>query len=219
MSTVKLSVIGLYNYDNTLFDGLTIPDGMDKPALIDLILTECSDFNVVYPDPVFFKARLATWNTRRLPIWTKLYATTQFEYDPIYNYDRYEEHSETVTHTGTDATSSSGTASSTASSTASGTSTDTESRTAYNSSTLAVTSQVQGETSATDSNTASTNSTNSGTRTLNLEDTVTRRIRAYGNIGVTTSQQMLESERQVDMYDIYAIIVSDFMESFCIQVY
>lgn len=215
----KLSVIALYNWDNTLFQGFQIPSGMDQAAMVDLILTECSNFNVLYPDPTFFKQRLFQWNARRLPIWTKLYITTLFEYDPIANYDRTETTTETVTHTGTDGVISSGSAGHTGTVSDTWSGTDTESKTAYNSSTLATTGQNQNAGTTTSTNNLQDTTSGSSTRTVNLADAVSRSIRAYGNIGVTTTQQMIEQERQIDIYDVYGIILTDFIESFCVQVY
>lgn len=41
----------------------------------------------------------------------------------------------------------------------------------------------------------------------------------HGNIGVTTTQQMLQSERDIANYNIYMQIVDDFKSEFCILVY
>lgn len=50
--------------------------------------------------------------------------------------------------------------------------------------------------------------------------TITRERREYGNIGITTSVQMLEEEMAFRMkYNIYDIITEDFKSRFCILVY
>lgn len=51
------------------------------------------------------------------------------------------------------------------------------------------------------------------------ESTATRTGRTHGNIGVTTSQQMLKEEREVATFNIYDIIANDFKQRFCIIVY
>ena len=38
MANLKLTVIGIYNYDNSLFSGLSVPEGMNKDNLIFNIL-------------------------------------------------------------------------------------------------------------------------------------------------------------------------------------
>ena len=51
------------------------------------------------------------------------------------------------------------------------------------------------------------------------ESSDTGTLRTYGNIGVTTTQQMLESERKTVLYNIYDTIVNQFKQRFCIMVY
>lgn len=43
--------------------------------------------------------------------------------------------------------------------------------------------------------------------------------RVHGNIGVTTTQQMLQSERELRTFNIYDYIALDFKSKFCILVY
>ena len=53
-----------------------------------------------------------------------------------------------------------------------------------------------------------------------IDDTHTRTSRIHGNIGVTTSQQMLEQELQIsEKINIYNYIVNEFKQRFCIAVY
>lgn len=252
---VRMSVIGLYNWDNLIFDDWSLPTGIDKEVLIASVLDECASFPLIHPDPDIFKAFLEPWSRRKLPIWTKLLATTNYQYDAIANYDRTEEHTETVTHTGTDARSYSdaGTETGTIGNTGSvshtgtvqvaGTHTETSSgtseeyKTGFNSASDQKTGEVDDSgtvgrtgTDTTTNNLTDTNNltetrnlgnsrTGTDTRTLNLSDGVSRRIRAYGNIGTMTTQQMIEQERQIDIFDVYAIIVNDFIDTFCVQVY
>lgn len=44
-------------------------------------------------------------------------------------------------------------------------------------------------------------------------------LRAHGNIGVTTTQEMIQQERKIDLFNIYDIIIEDFKMRFCILVY
>ena len=46
-----------------------------------------------------------------------------------------------------------------------------------------------------------------------------RKGHLYGNIGVTTSQQMLESEFKIGEWNIYEHIKDLFMQTFCIMIY
>jgi hypothetical protein len=56
-------------------------------------------------------------------------------------------------------------------------------------------------------------------RTLNLQDTYEHHAHLYGNIGVTTSQEMVEAEIKVAQHNIYTIIIDDFKKKFCLSVY
>ena len=56
MSTMqRLTLIGIYDYDPTLFDGLTLPDGYDKQTFIDSLLLEHGEKCVLYANPDFMK--------------------------------------------------------------------------------------------------------------------------------------------------------------------
>lgn len=105
---VNLSPLGLYNWDETIFDLMQIPEALDRDVLIDNLLSETAELEVLYPNPVVFKNLLGVWSRKNLPVWEKLYATTQFEYNPIENYNRYETGSDgttgRTTHSGTDTT-------------------------------------------------------------------------------------------------------------------
>ena len=105
---VNLSPLGLYNWDQSIFDLMQIPSALDKPTLIDNLLSETAELEVLYPNPVVFKNLVGVWSHKQIDIWNRLYATTQYEYNPIENYNRYETGSDSgtgrTTHSGTDTT-------------------------------------------------------------------------------------------------------------------
>lgn len=51
------------------------------------------------------------------------------------------------------------------------------------------------------------------------DGTVERWRQEHGNIGVTTTQQMIKEEVDVANINIYQIIINDFKQRFCIMVY
>lgn len=53
----------------------------------------------------------------------------------------------------------------------------------------------------------------------NTTVTVTHEYSKSGNIGVTTTQQMIEAERDVVLFDIYVKIADDFHRAFCLDCY
>lgn len=167
-----MSLLGLYNWDNSILDGLTVPEGTDKSVLINNLLRECAELEIVYPQPAALKFFIGEWAKERLPVWEKLAATLRFEYDPISNYDRKEEWTDV----------SSGTS---------------EAMTAgYNS-------------AGADVPEAKSSANSNGKRTG----------RAYGNIGVTTTQQMIEEERRVVDFDMDYVIIQEFKKTFCLLIY
>ena len=105
---VNLSPLGLYNWDQSIFDLMQIPSALDKPTLIDNLLSETAELEVLYPNPVVFKNLVGVWSAKQIDIWNRLYATTQYEYNPIENYNRHETGSDSGTgrtiHSGTDTT-------------------------------------------------------------------------------------------------------------------
>lgn len=106
--STTLSTLGLYRWDETIFDLMQIPEALDKQTLIDNLLTETAELEVLYPNPVVFKNLVGVWSSKQIDIWNRLYATTQYKYNPIENYDRNETGSEgdtgRTTHSGTDTT-------------------------------------------------------------------------------------------------------------------
>ena len=106
--TANISPLGLYQWDNTLFDLMTIPTALNKNTLVDNLLAETAELEVLYPNPVVLKNLIGVWSHKNIDVWNRLYATTQYEYNPIENYNRFEEGSEdgsgSTTHSGTDTT-------------------------------------------------------------------------------------------------------------------
>ena len=172
-------------------------------------------------------------------MWVKEYATLNFEYNPISNYDMTETETgsgttgntrtntgtQTDANTGTVSTTHTGTQGTSDTSSASGTSSGSSDRGLYgfNSS-----ESVGDSTDATESETTTT-ATGSSTRTDNLTDartdntthtrtdnlsesesgthSDTRTLTRSGNIGVTTSQQMIEAERELNMWNYFYSVV------------
>lgn len=200
---VKMSVIGLLNYDPDLFNETPLPDGIDRETFVSSIVHKCGGFPVLYPNAGFFKNIVNRWAFRRLPIWERMYNTTKLEYNPIENYDRNEESTEENSRTGTGATSTTTNDHSTG--------TNDSYSTGFNSGSLVQTGENVADTSTTATGESNSTSSENGA--------ITRTSRIHGNIGVTTSQQMLESEREVAQFDIYEFMADDFCNEFCIQLY
>ena len=192
----RMTLYGMYQYDPTLFDGVVLPEGMNKTLMVNQIIRQSGDLFPYYQVPPQVKSAITEWFTRRKDNFAKLWQGFTAEYNPIENYDRQEDSTETpnITHT----LSNSGQDASTNEADVQG----------YNGTDYVPNSRTKS------SGTSSTNGTDteSGTRTY------TSRI--HGNIGVTTSAQMLEGELALrKSLDIYAIIAAEFETDNLIQVY
>lgn len=237
--SAAMSVWGLYQYDSTIFDDFVVPQALSKDQICENILIESTSLEVLYPDPVFMRRAIKIWSERRAPIWAKMQQTTGYTYDPIYNYDRYE--TETVENSETTGSSESHSTQRDIQNTGtetrvidhdtatSGSSTQTDSKTAYNASTFAATTKTDRSGSdtitddTTDTLTHNTKTDDDTTATISSEQektgTIERTHRAYGNIGVTTTQEMIRQEREIVQFDLVKIITTEFIDKFCIAVY
>lgn len=203
--TGTMSVLGLYQWDNTLFSLLSLPEGLDKDTLVDLILSECSDLEILYPNPEVLKGLIGVWSTTEQYTWGKLYATMQLQYNPIDNYDR--------TETRTLASQAAGNSTEGGTDTTTGSSTNVNQVKAFDTAANTFTDREKD----TVSNSGSTTYGHTNNNAYSKNDT--ENIRAYGNIGVTTTQQMIEQERETAKFNIFQVILDEFKQRFCVLVY
>lgn len=203
----SLSILGLYEWNEGIFDNLELPEGLDSAIVIPEIVTQCADFCLLYPDYDFMRMLIGVWSKKEKRIWADLLRSETFEYNPIENYDRYEEIERTAEGESTSSTSSSRTSNGSASNTATG------AQTSYNDIEFADTGRTisTGTTSGTDSGTDSAESASNGTESVTAH--------MHGNIGVTTAQQMIQGYREISDFCTVDFIVQSFKDRFCIQVY
>ena len=95
MSTMqRLTLMGLFNYDPTLFDNLELPEGYDRETFIDSLILEHGEKCVLYSDPRYMKSAIGAWGRKWALELARIYGALTAEYDPIYNYDRHEEYTD-----------------------------------------------------------------------------------------------------------------------------
>ena len=198
-----LSVLGLYNVRPDIFDKFKVPAGVDKDILEPELLAEVAELESLYTDPDVLKDLIGAWSKRRLYAWTKLYATTKLEYDPIYNKDAYYEETEDRALSGKDRQERD--------LKSAGESDSLHSTYGFNSNTAQPAEEDHVESETTDKGAID------GSRSE--DETITRNRREYGNIGVTTTQHMIQEERDIADFDIYQYIITDFKHRFCVMVY
>lgn len=199
MSLAKITTIGfeeLLNRENdSLFSGAVFPSSLDRDNLISRILLRSGEFEVVYSNPGFMRDAVTTWAKsyyRTFEKWANAYFA---DYKPLENYNRTEIWDDKVDNTDTTE----------AHSGIEGTTTNKVS--AYDTQSLSNKGQDENK-SDTDSNGTSV-----------LDGKTHHEGNVYGNIGVTTSQQMLEAEYDVARFNIYEQIADLFIKEFCICVY
>lgn len=221
-----LTVEGLYNYDNTLFDGFNVPEGLVKQIAIDAILIRTRELEILYPDFTYMKNRITIWSNKYQINWKKLYDTTVLEYNPIENYDRMEDWTDTDDETSTSARDNTRNTTNTVKSTSTNEVMNsvnvTDQNTAFNAGLADHAKQItDGDT--TENGSITNTETGKDTENENVNGGRTGRHtrvgRAHGNIGVTTSQQMIQSERDLVIFNLYDVIAESFIENFCLMVY
>ena len=228
----RLTLWGIYQYDKTLFDDIVLPDGIDKDNLVSDIMRNSGDLYPYHQVPEYLKRNMNFWFARRLFDFSRMYEALRIEYSPIENYDRKENITRDYENSGSDKASTTLGSSTTSSHT--GTDTDSAQGSGSNEKGVSAynedgyTNREKDTETHNSSNTQTYNSTvtntGSGTDTTQTDYGLKRKevedIRVHGNIGVTTSQQMIESEMSLRAkYDIYKIISREFEREFLVQIY
>ena len=227
--TSSLSILGLYRWDQQIFDKMALPDGVDRSLLVNNLVIELGCLEVLYPSAPFMADMVELWSNKELPTWERLYNAMKLDYNPIENYDRQEEwtdeRDETRESSVSDSTILDGQTQNSGSVTHAVQNMTTDRKvTGYNSNSLVPQAQdvEHGSTVDTDSTRQDVDSTTTrtGGGTEDIDGTTTHKGWVHGNIGVTTSQQMLASELElVPQLNIINYIISSFKNRFCILVY
>lgn len=203
-----LTLRGMYEYNPNLFDGITLPEKVDHDLTVSTILDYCGSNEVRYPDMTMLTAMILDF----FKIWDwkfeKLAKTLDLEYNPIENYDRYEDSTHGTTHSGKDITENGGKTTVTPNTT-------TESD--YYGFNLAEGSRPVDKSTVSGSDVTQSESESSLTHD-HVED-LKINSHIHGNIGVTTSQQMIQSEKELADFSIYYTIAMQFEDAITIPVY
>ena len=192
----KISILGLYHAEPTLFEDLQLPtytddenvshDYISKDALVNNLLMELAELEVIYPDPEFMKEAIAMWSASRLPVWKRVALVLFEDYDPFVNIKRHEDR--TITQTRDLAGSSSS---------------------QYN-----VNAWDDQSENGVQTNTASGSSTDTGTVTTHEVFDVA------GDSAITDAQDVARNEIELrSAYNLIDYIINDFKKRFCLMVY
>ena len=193
----------LFEYDHYLDGGLfrdaVFPDNIDRQLVIDTIIINCGEYEPLYKNADFMQEATRVWSEKWQHAFERWALALSEDYNPLHNYDRYEEIHEEHDNESSNKVDAS-------------TSTDdvnTNTRSAYNSDDY----EPHDQSSLKGSGTSKSDGT--GTDKGKFD----RSAHLYGNIGVTTSAQMLEGELEVRKNNLYNMIAECYAAELCLLVY
>ena len=203
MSSAKITTIGFYNWmqsqNDDLFSKMNIPVGIDKDTLIDNILLRAGEFEVVYSNPFFYQNAIGVWSAKHERTFERWINALSIEYNPVENYDRMEEWEDKSNGNSTG---------------------ETNGNTSLNSINENKVSAFDSDLYQPDSYNSNTSNGNDNSSTKTNSSNNSKHVgRVHGNIGVTTTQQMLQSELSLAEWNVYEHITDLFIEEFCIAIY
>lgn len=234
--------------NDSLFSTWELPQGMESDVLIDRILFKGAEFEVLYANPYIMKDFIRIWADTHYATFERWVKALSIEYNPLENYDRREEwtdvnssqrandasgeNSRMNIHQENEASNAHSVNQNYAKSEHGQTAEHKVS--AYDASTY----QADSQDTLTDDNTENNGSSamqSAGGKTGSQADQTqeTRRDsgtetegktgvhsgRTHGNIGVTTSQQMLQAELEVARFNLYEQASDLFLTELCIYTY
>lgn len=185
-----LSVYGLYEYDNTLFDKMVVPNVINKDILVNNVLLETAELEVLYADIDVLRNAIGEWSKRRLHAWQRMADVLYEDYNAFINIKRDEER--TITQTRDLANTNNSNAKNNVN--------------AWDDTTI---DGVLRDTSI-------INSDGTDTGTITTHET----FHVEGDSAITDAQDVLRKEMEVRIeYDLYNYIIKEFIERFCLLVY
>lgn len=220
------SIVAIYHYDPDIFADMALPavsdlnstaelispiEPLDKDLLIGNILSELGELSLVYTDPDVLRKMIEIWSKINKRQWTQLWETLLYKYNPIWNKDGKYTETRDLDTTGHET----GTRATTVNNSRATSSTVNHNVTGYDQDIYKPNTQDTGSGSVTDSGTGSDNT--SANKTGTEDETITRV--EQGNIGVTTTQQMINEQREVVEFNLYHYITESFKTRFCLMTY
>lgn len=185
-----MSLLGLYTWDNTLFDDMVLPVEIDKDTLVNNLLMDTAELEVLYSDSDFMKKAIEMWSKKRLHSWERIALVLYENYDPFVNIKRDEtrtiEHWRNLTYTNKGDT-------------------KTNENAWDDTSTTGVQRQV-----------VNVDLTNTDTGNT----TTTETFHVEGDSAIRDAQDIVRMETEVRTdFDLYNYIINDFIHQFCLMVY
>ena len=223
-------------WDATVLDGVVVPEGMDAELMKNTLYMRCGELTSHWSSPGTFKAATTHWFLTHQWNIQHLYNLLLAEYNPIHNYDRDETitidvgenggrgYNSEVTSTGE----TSGDSTRTPNLTNTDDTTVKRNVSAFDSAEYQPRDEDVTDTTRTESGTDNIEShdkTSNNTATDFQEQTVNNRNENHtnhmeGNIGITTTQQMMQEEiALMKSFNLYDTVASMFEDDMMVLVY
>lgn len=215
MATAKITLFGMHQYNSHLFDGLTVPSGIDRDELINNILLLGGEFEVLYADADFLQFSIGVWSKKWQRTMQRWYDVLQLEYNPIENYDRIEDWTDQKNDT--EKTTRAEMANAIDSSISEGNGNTNNQVSPYDSASYLNHDQSTTTSSGKNNSTSATSATGNATNELSSNGMHSGRI--HGNIGIKTTQSMVIEEIDVSKFNIMDEIAYLFLSELCIYTY
>lgn len=202
-----MDLIAIYNYDPNVLELLVLPEDLDRGTVITNLLMETAELEIIYSQYDFLRAAIGEWSKKQLPVWNKLAETLNYEYEPLWNKDYHTSHTETRNLRGTEDISR-----------------NLDDDNTFHGQDL---NSVYGFNSSSEApaekNTNDTTDNRDVSETVDRDTTDTGTVNnetwERGNIGVLSTQNLIEQEREVDKFNLIDYIINEFKLRFCLGVY
>lgn len=204
MAYPRLTLIGMYTYNSDLFNTMVVPESVDKDLFVDNLLLSYGECPLIYTNYTFLKFAIDKWSHKWLDAFSRIAKALEDEYNPLHNFDRYEKYEDNEKTVGEFNTNGES---------------ETNTETSIENTISAFNEDDYQPDNKSDTEATGTSSTN--TKSDSDEDRNFKHDgHLYGNIGVTTSQQMLLAE--IDLRtnnNIYDIMAEVFRREMCLLFY
>lgn len=234
-----MDLIAAYNYDPTVLDLLELPEGIDRGVLIDNLLMETAEREILYTNLGFLKQAIGSWSKKNLSVWEELYKTQHYEYNPIWNKNGTITETETRNLAGSNYHTDNVDRVDNLQDKNTRNFEDKETRDlddealnsvyGFNSSTEAPADKVHTDYNGTDTFNHTGTDTYDHTgrqdidRTYDEKTTDTGTVKherlEQGNIGLTSTQDLIKQQQELVKFNLMDYIIKDFGDKFCLGVY
>lgn len=222
-----LSLLGLMDEDPSVLDNLVLPTAADyadisdiivdhpfvpdKTDFINYLLIETAEIPLLYTEPDTFKKMVGFWSKAKMPEWVNMYRTCLYKYNPLWNKDGTIKERRDIAYNKTGSTTDTGTVGRSGSSSGS----QEHQVTGYDTNSFSPSSKEITANSGSETTTNNLQGTMAeGGTTADLFERTEQ-----GNIGVTSSQELLRQERELAAFNFYEYLMQAFKKQFCIMIW